>query len=220
MKAVAFDMDGLMFDTERLNMEAWQYVGKLHGYIVSDKLIFKICGLNMADSRRTFLSEFGQNFDFDTYRVMKADYISDKIERDGVPIKKGLYELLEYLKSHGYKTVVATSTMRSIALRNLTKAGVMKYFDKVVYGDMVSRGKPEPDIFLKASEVLGVPPEECMALEDSANGILSAYRAGMIPVMIPDMQEPSEEIRRILFAKLPSLLDVIGLLEEQQSSIK
>jgi len=218
IKAIAFDMDGLMFDTERLNIMAWDYVSRKYiGHPISNELLLQICGSNMADSRRAFQAAYGEDFDFEGYRKLKAEYIQQHIIKNGMPVKPGLKELLDYLKDQGYGMIVATSTISPITRFNLQSANLAEYFDEIVCGDMVSRGKPEPDIYLKACEVLGFPPEECMALEDSANGITSAFRAGLKPVMIPDLLPPSEKISRMLYARFDSLKDVIVFLRSQQA---
>ena len=126
-----------------------------------------------------------------------------------MPIKKGLFELLDYLKENKIKIALATSTSESSAKRTLRISETLKYFDALVCADDVSHGKPYPDPFLKAAEKLGLKPEECLALEDSINGIKSAYAAGMITVMIPDLIEPTNEIKPMCHKILPSLSEVI-----------
>ena len=133
-----------------------------------------------------------------------------------MPVKPGLRPLLAFLRKNGYGMTVATSTDEEKTRYNLAKAGVEGYFAKIVCGDMVARGKPEPDIYLKACEVLGLAPAACMALEDSPAGILAAYRAGMRPVMVPDTVQPDAATEKLLYAKLPALDGVIGLLEQKK----
>ncbi len=134
------------------------------------------------------------------------------IERNGMPYKSGLFELLDYLQTNNYKITVATSTESAKVKYYFDKSGLNEYIDKIVCGDMVKKGKPEPDIYLKASELLGLAPADCLALEDSPNGILSAHRAGIRPVMIPDLIEPDDALRKIIFAEVPTLSHVIELL--------
>lgn len=132
-----------------------------------------------------------------------------------VPVKKGLCILLEYLKDNGYKLAVASSSPSWEVEKHLKDAKVFGYFDVIVCGDMVDKSKPEPEIYLKACELLGELPEECYALEDSKNGLLSAYRAGCKPIMVPDLWQPDEEIERILYKKFVDLEEVKGFLEKQ-----
>ena len=136
------------------------------------------------------------------------------VEEEGLPMKTGARELLEYVKAEGYKVGIATSSSGDYAKGNLIQARIYKYFDGGVFGDMVTKAKPDPEIYLAACQKIGVSPGECMALEDSPAGIRSASRAGMIPVMVPDLVEPTEEIRKMTYAVCKSLWEVKGLLEE------
>jgi len=215
IKGIAFDMDGLMFDTERLAVEGWVFAGKQMGLNISKDIIIKTLGLNIEDTKRILFNNLGEAFDFSAARKIRVDYVTSYVENNGIPIKTGLIELLDYLYSNHFKITVATSTERERAQYYINKAGISKYFNKFICGDMIKRGKPEPDIYLRASEIIGVNPYECLALEDSPLGILSAYKAGMKPVMIPDLLQPNDETNSLLYAKLPSLFDVIELLSIQ-----
>ncbi|HZK70609.1 MAG TPA: HAD family phosphatase [Clostridia bacterium] len=215
IKGIIFDMDGLMFDTERLVIKAWDFAGKQMGYSITKDIVIKTLGLNTENTRRVFIEHLGNNFDFYVIRKIRVDYMTDYIDKNGIPIKTGLIELLDFLKSNHYKMTVATSTEKEKTEYYFKKANISYYFDDIVCGDMIERGKPEPDIYLKASKIIGVAPNECLALEDSPIGILSAYRAGMKPVMIPDLVMPNEETNKLLYAKLPTLFDVIELLNNQ-----
>lgn len=215
IKAVIFDMDGLMFDTETLAVDAWSHAGREMELDIPRNIVIKTCGLNAENSKRVFFEYLGKDFDFYTCREVKLGYMTKYISDNGVPVKPGLIELLEFLKANDYRMTIATSTKKERAEYYLKTAGVLKYFDKAVFGDMIERGKPEPDIYLKAIEILGANPHECIALEDSPAGIEAAYRAGINPVMIPDLIEPDEQTSRMLYAKLPGLLDVIDLLNHQ-----
>ena len=215
IKGIIFDMDGLMFDTERLVIKAWDFAGKQMGCSITKDIVIKTLGLNTENTRRVFIEHLGNNFDFYVFRKIRVDYMTDYIDKNGIPIKTGLIELLDFLKSNHYKMTVATSTEKEKTEYYFKKANISYYFDDIVCGDMIERGKPEPDIYLKASKIIGVAPNECLALEDSPIGILSAYRAGMRPVMIPDLVKPNEETNKILYAKLPTLFDVIELLNNQ-----
>jgi len=215
IKGIVFDMDGLMFDTERLVAKGWAFAGKQMGLDITEAMAIKTLGLNAGDTNRVIVDELGEEFDLTATRKIRVDYVTSYIENNGIPVKTGLFELLDYLKMNHYKITVATSTERDRAQYYFNKAGISKYFNQIVCGDMIERGKPEPDIYLRACEIIEVNPTECLALEDSPMGILSAYRAGMKPVMIPDLLQPNEEINGLLYAKLPTLLDVIELLSTQ-----
>lgn len=215
IKGIVFDMDGLMFDTERISADGWAFAGKQVGFHITEDTLKKTLGLNIEGTKRVLCDELGEAFDFSAAREMKVDYMTSHIEKNGIPMKPGLIELLDFLTTNQYRITVATSTERERAQYYFRKAGISKYFDQIVCGDMIERGKPAPDIYLKACEIIGLDSGECLALEDSPMGILSAYRAGMKPVMIPDLLQPDEETGSLLFAKLPTLRDVIGFLSEQ-----
>ncbi len=138
----------------------------------------------------------------------------DDIEKKGMPVKKGLFELLVFLRERSIKFTIATSSARKNGYF-LQKAGIAEYFGEIVTGDMISRGKPDPDIYLKACELIGMNPGDCIALEDSLMGIQSAHRAGLKPVMIPDLVPPDAETEKRLFARAGSLLEVIDLLRHE-----
>lgn len=219
IKGIVFDMDGLMFDTERLVAKGWAFAGKQMGLDITEAVAIKTLGLNAGDTNRVLINELGEAFDLSATRKIRVDYVTSYIENNGIPVKTGLFELLDYLKSNHYEITVATSTERERAQYYFNKAGISKYFNQIVCGDMIERGKPEPDIYLRACEIIGVNPNECLALEDSPMGILSAYRAGMKPVMIPDLLQPDEVTNSLLYAKLSTLLDVIELLSVQNKKI-
>lgn len=212
IKGVVFDMDGLMFDTERLSRDAWIYAGEQIGRDITEEICAITTGLNAEDTKKAFMSYFGEDFDFSTARNIKLDYMFKNIEDKGMPVKTGLPELLEYIEQNHYKVTVATSSDRKRAEYYFEKANISKYFNEIVCGDMIKHGKPAPDIYIKACEILGLEPSECIALEDSLLGIISAHSAGLAAVMIPDLIQPNENIDKLLYAKVPTLLGVPDLL--------
>jgi len=217
IKGVIFDMDGLMFDTERIAMESWISIGKQTGWNITKSILTETLGLNVDKTMQVFQHHLGAEFDFPTTRKMKAEYMTEYIEKKGLPIKSGLIQLLDYLKSNNYKMTVATSAERERAENNIIKAGIDGYFKKIVADDMIEYGKPDPDIYIQASRVLELNPSECLALEDSPVGILSAYKAGMKVIMIPDVVQPDGDIQALLFRKLSSLDQVIDVLIEDRN---
>ncbi|MDP4120813.1 MAG: HAD family phosphatase [Bacillota bacterium] len=215
VKALIFDMDGLMIDTETIIYKLYKQVFKEHGYELTLDIFKESIGLRTVDTSAVYKAHYDDKFDY----IKLRDYAQGRFwkyfaDAGDAVIKKGLFELLDYAKANELKLAVATSTRRETAAEILEKIGVYKYFDVFVYGDIIENGKPAPDIYIKASEMLDIPCEYCIGLEDSFNGIKSVYLAGMIPVMVPDMLEPTEEIKKILFNRVDSLLDVIPLLEE------
>ena len=214
IKAVIFDQDGLMFDTERLSTEAWNTVGVSYGIHVDDEFLRDLRGMKPDKVQEAFKRWFGEGIDYDRFRQEKREYSYGWIRDHGVPVMKGLKELLAYLKEHGAKMAVATASGQQWTEGNVRGAGVDGYFDQYIYGEMVREAKPNPAIFLLAAEKLGVKPGECMVLEDSFNGIKAAHAGGFFPVMVPDQDQPDEEILGLLAAKCDSLLDVIRLFED------
>ena len=165
--------------------------------------------------KEVFLSHYGEDFPFDTY--MDEMFVLFRKEAEGgLPLKKGAREILAYLKENNIKVALATSTIREKALPEIRNAGLESFFDQFICGDMIENGKPEPDIYLKACEALHVNPANACAVEDSFNGIRSASRAGMHPVMVPDLLQPDDEIRELAECVLPSLLDVIMYIDERR----
>ena len=157
---------------------------------------------------------FGENIDYDEVRNKRIELMDAFVEKEGVYLKPGVHELLSYLKEKGIKTAIATSSPIERTLKYLSSVKLEKSFDEIVSGYMVEKGKPEPDIFLYAAKKLGKMPENCLVLEDSPAGILAAHRAGCIPVMVPDQDEPDEETLKLLYRKACNLQAVIGIIEE------
>ncbi|MCL2038093.1 HAD family phosphatase [Candidatus Saccharibacteria bacterium] len=216
IKAVIFDMDGLMFDTDRLTMSLWQKICDEHGggQCITEEFWASLSGGNSDAFERAFVERFGIDFDYKTKRDQRREMEENHIEANGVPIKDGLHQLLDYLKKNKIKTAVATSRIEKMAQNWLELADVDQYFDVKVFGDSVKHSKPAPDIFLKACEELSVKPEETIVLEDAPNGIIAAHRAGTKPIMIVDYIQPTDEIRKMLFTEpLDSLAEVIEILE-------
>lgn len=216
MKAFIFDMDGLMFDTERVFIGAWDYAGEKLGLGKTGYMVLKTLGMNTEGCNQAWRAEFGEDVDIAALWDYSREYLEAYYSRYAVTAKKGLYDLLTYLKRKGYKLAVASSTKRDKVERHLTNANVRQYFDAVIAGDMVEKSKPEPDIYLKAAVTLGEKPESCYALEDSRNGLLSAYRAGCRPIMVPDLWQPDDEVRQFILGPFDDLLAVRDWLVSRQ----
>lgn len=217
IQAVVFDMDGVLFDTERLYNEAWREVAESWPIQADlDDLIVRCVGLNHTDTRRLFDDMLGEDFPFDAYTGRIGARFHEMVEEE-LPVKEGVPEILRWLKEQKIPTALATSTSREGALSHLQRTGILSYFDEVITGDMVEHSKPAPDIYLIACDALHVPPSNCIAVEDSPNGIRSAYAAGMMAVMIPDQIAPTDELRAMLYREFPSLRDLLRYLKEQQS---
>lgn len=213
IKAVIFDQDGLMFDTERLSMEGWMRTAKRYGIQLDQGFFRDLRGCKPDKVKEAFTGKYGMEAEYDAICEEKRRYSYQWIEDNGVPVKPGLKELLAYLKEHGVKTAVATASSRAWTLGNVRDAGLEEYFDQYICGDMVEEAKPNPAIFLMAARVLEEEPGRCVILEDSYNGIKAAHAGGFLPVMVPDQDEPDAELKKLLTARCDSLFDVIGLFE-------
>jgi haloacid dehalogenase superfamily, subfamily IA, variant 3 with third motif having DD or ED len=218
IQAVVFDMDGVLFDTERLCLNLWKQVCAKMGLTDVTKYSAEYMGLNSVQSRKCFFDHFGADFPYDEFMAECRKTEFEEIERSGVPVKPGLYEILEYLKQNHYLVAAATSTRRATVLKHFENAKITGYFDQIICGDMVEHSKPDPEIYLKAASALGLAPQDCMAVEDSPNGITSASRAGMKTVMVPDLVQPTPELRELFDACVPSLNDLITLLEQEKKN--
>lgn len=205
---IIFDMDGLMFDTERVFIKAWDYAGEKIGIGKAGFMVYKTLGMNIADSYNVWKEEFGDRYHQEELRKYTKEFLKKYYDENTVPVKPGLYCLLDFLKSKQCKMAVATSSPRWEVENHLKDAGVEDYFLGIVCGDMIEHSKPAPDIYLRACEMIGAEPKECYALEDSKNGLISAYRAGCKPIMVPDLWQPDEEILGVIAAKYDDLEQV------------
>lgn len=216
MPAIVFDMDGVLIDSERLVLKAWQHVGGEQGLPDLSPLFHKALGTTHAHTATLFASAFGDDFDYIDFRDRVRSYFYDVLTVNGAPLKRGVKELLQWLKDEGWSIGLASST-REVGVRlNLERTGLLGYFDVIVGGDMLKASKPAPDIYLLACQKLGADPLTSYAVEDSYNGIRSAHAAGMHALMVPDMVPADDEMRRLSRAVLPDLLAVRDWLESRE----
>lgn len=207
-----------MLDTERPAKLVFQRAGDELGYPISDDLYFSTLGRNNADTEAIIVSAFGSSFSYADLRARYLALSEIHVMEHGVDTKPGLIDLLDLLDSHGVRKAVATSTRRERAIPRLEIAGVLDRFLHIVTGDEVARGKPEPDIFLKAAAKLEAHPSTCVVLEDTDAGIRAAHAAGMKPIMVPDLQPPSGDMSRLAHKIFPSLCEVREYLDACLSS--
>lgn len=212
-QAVVFDMDGVIFDTERLVIEFWKEVAKKHNIPNVEHTCIQCLGTNRVRTREIFLENYGADFPFDPYRAEVTELFNTHYKGVPLPTKPGVRELLSYLQEQDIKVGLASSTAQHLVRDEIGTAGLLPYFQTLVCGDMVEHSKPAPDIFLKACEILNADPTKSIAIEDSFNGIRSAHCAGMTPIMVPDQVQPTNEIRTLAFHVMPSLLDVLNWLK-------
>lgn len=213
IKAVVFDMDGLMLDSERIVKHSWNRAGQALGYGMVGENIVHTLGLNRSSREQYFKKIYGQEFPFDKFQELTKEAYDAYVLEHGIPEKQGLFELMDYLKEHGIKMAVATSASRGHAEHVLGEKKILGQLDAFVCGDMVNHSKPDPEIYQTACRELGVLPEEALALEDAPNGIRSAFAAGLSAIMVPDLVPCPEEIRPMLVRECGSLADVIDYLE-------
>jgi len=212
IKGLLFDMDGLILDTEKLYTRFWQEAANALGYPMTREQALGMRSLSREFGAAKLQSYFDKPVSYEEVRLKRIELMNAFIEKEGVEAKAGVQELLVYLKENGIKAAIATSSPLDRTEKYLEYVGLKDSFDKLISGYMVKKGKPEPDIYQLAAKELGLAPEECLALEDSPSGILSARRAGCFPVMIPDQDQPGEETEQILFAKADRLDYVVNLL--------
>lgn len=215
IKGVIFDMDGVMFDTERLMKQGWEYAGREMGFSLTEEQMFQMRGGSKEQNARLFQEWFQGEVSYETGRIYRADYVNDFIRRHSVPVKKGLFQLLQFLKEQKIPAAVATSTHRAQAEEYWRLAKVTPYLSASVCGDEVSRGKPDPEIFLTAAKKLGIPPADCLILEDSYNGLKAACAAGAFSCMVPDLTPYSQIFAPVCSQVCDSLLCVPDLIQKQ-----
>ncbi len=204
-KGAIFDMDGLLFDTEKVYRQAWIETAKHFGKDNGAELASKVSGGSDKYCRDT-IHEFYPELDveeFFSYIVKLARAQFDK----GVELMRGVEEILQLFKDNGVKIAVASSSPAWLVEQNLTRTNIKHYFDAIIGGDNIKNGKPAPDIFLKAANAINLPPEDCYVFEDSFNGIRGANKAGCSPIMIPDTNQPNEEIKKLCTGIYASLSD-------------
>lgn len=209
---VIFDMDGLMFDTERLAMIAMQKVYAKYGYQLTEEIYLKLVGTNGVVSLNILHEHFGKDLPFEILEQETRDLMDIEIQQNGLPFKPGLETLLKYLKANNIPCAVASSTNHRYVEQYLTIAKLKDYFTFIIGGDEVTKTKPFPDIFLKALQKANVEASHALVLEDSENGILASCRAEIPVICIPDMKIHGKEINDLCLAVLPSLDKVIDYL--------
>jgi HAD superfamily hydrolase (TIGR01509 family) len=214
--AVIFDMDGLMFDTERISTPAWQKAGADLGYTIPESLILSTVGVGGSETRAIHMNHFGPAYPYAEINERKKENLREHLDRHGMPCKPGLVELLDYLDEIKMPAAIATSSARPVVSLYLEKAGLTDRFAHVICGDEVTHSKPAPDIFLAAARNLGMSPGECLVLEDSENGIRAASAAGAIPVLVPDLREVPLAVRKLAFLEFETLHEVRDYLSGRQ----
>lgn len=213
MRAVIFDMDGLMFDTERLVQASWNFSGEKLGYPHLGEEIYHTLGFDKRAREAYFKSRYGSNFPFETFQIFSSLFFHRYIKVNGLPTKPGLFELLDYLKKEHYLIALATSSSRKTALHHLSAVGIRDYFSCIISGDLVHKAKPDPEIYQLAIAKLRLPSDSCFALEDSYHGLKAASLAGAKAIFVPDLLQDEEPVKDFIVCKCASLYEVITYLE-------
>lgn len=216
VKAVIFDMDGLLLDTEKLLVQFWVRAANEAGFPMTIEHALSVRSLHRSFAIPYLQGLFGSDFDYIKIRLRRMELMSEYLSQNPLELKKGAAELLEFLGKNNILRAVATATDFERTKDYLTQVGIFECFDRIVCASMVERGKPSPDIYIFAAEQLGLVPCDCIALEDSPNGVKSAAAAGCRTIMVPDLTEPDEVLRSLIYAKASSLSEVIDIIKEKE----
>lgn len=216
IRGVIFDLDGVILDTEKLYSRFWQEAATALGYPMTRQQALGMRSLNRQAGQARLEAYFGPGISHASVRQKRIELMEAYIAEHGVSLLPGVREVLAFLKQQGFATAIATSSPMERVTRYLAPHGILSCFDAVCSGYDVSSGKPAPDIYLKAAERIGLPPQSCLAVEDSPAGILSASRAGCLPVFIPDQDAADKDTLALLYAHADSLLELIPLLNSQK----
>lgn len=212
VQAVIFDMDGTLIDTEKYYRIFWPKALASFGYHMTDEQALTMRSLGRPFAISQMKKWFGEDLDYQAVREKRKAMMEECLDREGIQLKPGARELLTALRERRITTAVATASDLERTEKYLKKVRLYGCFDKLTSATMVKEGKPSPDIYLYACKQLELLPEQCMAVEDSPNGIYAAFRAGCKVVMVPDQTEPDEELQKCLYARVGTLYDIVDLL--------
>jgi len=207
IKAIIFDMDGVLFDTEKIYLDVWTKVFDKYGYKMTKEIYCKVIATGRENVKKVFKEEFGENIPIDKMYKEKDEALYEEIKKK-IPIKDGAYDLLKYLKDKKYKIALATSASKERMEKQLNQSDFKKLFDEIVCREDVEKAKPNPEIFLKAANKLKVSPEECIVIEDSSAGVEAAYKGNMTPIHVVDLKEADEKIKRYSYKSFNNLYEI------------
>ena len=214
IRGVLFDMDGVVIDSERLYTRFWAEAANVLGFPMTRDQALQLRSLGRGPGQAKLESFFGPEVSYDAIRAKRIELMEAFIEQHGVEEKPGIRELLDYLKAEGIPCAITSSSSVPLIRRHLGSLGLLEGFSALCSGRDVPRGKPAPDIYLHGAQVLGLAPEECLAIEDSPAGIEAAWRAGCRAVIVPDQDQPEKAVLSRCFAKADSLYDVMELVRK------
>jgi HAD superfamily hydrolase (TIGR01509 family) len=213
IEGIIFDMDGLMIDSEHVADLALKQAAEELGFIYSDEVRDKTIGKQSAAVFQVYVEAYGGEKNAEIIRKRMKELIDDSFNNHGIPVKKGLYELLDYLDSHNLKKIVASSSNRKTIENCLTKINVLSRFNSYIGGNEITNGKPNPEIFIKACAKIEIKPQNALVLEDSVAGVSAASNGGIPVVLIPDICKHSEESKNKAVAVLNNLSEVIDFIK-------
>lgn len=212
MQTVIFDMDGTLIDTERVSQSSWRRAASDLGITLSSEILHAFVGCSIPNAKEIINAEFGDPDLTERLFEHQAGIFMETMERD-LELKPGAAEAIAAAKERGLGVALATSSGREYSTNNMTRFGLMDSFDVTVFKEDIENHKPAPDVYLVAAERLGVDPAQCIAVEDSFNGVRAGAAAGMHVVMVPDYNEPTDEIRELCAEVLPSLTELPAALD-------
>lgn len=212
MPYVIFDLDGTLIDTEKLYRKYWPMALSDFGYDLSDERALMLRSLGRPFAPAKFKEWFGEDFDYAKVRARRKEYVEGHIEQNGVSLRPGVKEALDYLEKKGITTAIATATDPERTAKYLEMTGISGRFTRIISATMVENGKPAPDIYRYACECLNASPKECFAVEDAPNGVKSAFAAGLKVIFVPDQTDADEEITPMIYAKLTRIDEIYTVL--------
>lgn len=205
-RGAIFDMDGTLFDTEKLYRQAWLDAAEEFGEERNPGVAVEGAGTNMGEQTRRVVKKYFPDIDADKY-IARVLELAREVPNKKLELMPGVEEILKFFQAKGVVMAIASSAPVAVIEKNLTCSNLRGYFEALVGGDRVVNGKPAPDIFLKAAEELNLPASDCYIFEDSFNGIRAANSSGGVAIMIPDTMEPTDEIKSLCAAIFPSLVE-------------
>ncbi|MFQ7000932.1 MAG: HAD family hydrolase [Clostridium sp.] len=208
IKAVLFDMDGVIFDTEREYLKEWEVIFKKYGYKMKKEIYISVMGRGRKKVKEIFKEKFGEDLPIDKMYIEKDKMLKEAVENNKVPLKEGALELLEFLKENGYKIALATSAKRERVKIQVSHAKIENIFHAIVCSEDITNSKPDPEIFLKAAEKVCVNPENCIVIEDSEAGIKAAFNAKMIGFHVEDLKKADESILKHSYKNFKNLIEI------------
>ena len=209
MFSVIFDMDGTLLDTQKICVLGWEYAGRIQGFEGVGEHLKNVCGMNRLGSDK-YLADTFPTLDVAKFRNDEREFYKENMV---VQYKKGAKEILDFLKENGIKIGLASGTSRPSVEHHLNEVGATNYFDAIVCGTDVKNGKPAPDVFLEAAKIMGVEPCDCYIFEDSDNGIIAGYKAGMKCIGVPDMVDFKPETKKMMEYELETIDQAIEKLK-------